>query len=39
MNSKGSTKGVARGIARGIHIHSWVFPIGLVFYLKTAGQE
>ena len=39
MNSKGSTKGIARGIARGIHIPSWVFPIGLVFYLKTAGQE
>ena len=39
MNSKGYTEGLARDTARGIHIPSWVFPIGLVFYLKTAGQE
>ena len=39
MNSKGYTEGLARDTARGIHIPSWVFPIRLEFYLKTAGQE
>ena len=39
MNSKGYTEGLARDTAQGIHIPSWVFPIRLEFYLKTAGQE